>query len=80
MKIELQQSIDKTAQDATALKELKKKLNRTEGNVEEIKASAEEFRKKSEFQAEKLEAQTKQVSELERKLAVALEDIAELNG
>ena len=36
LKITLQQSIDKVAQDASSLKELKRKLNKTEGNVEEI--------------------------------------------
>ena len=37
------------------MKEVKRKLNKTEGNVEDVIKEKDEFRKKGEFLAEKLE-------------------------
>ena len=53
------------------MKDLKRKLNKTEGNVEDVVKEKNEFKKKSEFLEEKLEDCKVKLSECERKLDLA---------
>ena len=71
---------DKLAQSGSALKDLKRKLNKTEGNVEDVVKEKNEFKKKSEFLEEKLEDCKVKLSECERKLDLAQEDLTALES